>query len=244
MKTVTERIREVAHSKVRVRITSKRRSRDGYWVTHPSSIDGGVAATHAASIAEAEQLLLAKTRVAPVLVFEIKPAKKRRGAVVTKFQRADVPQSEIELMVKDVVDKWQRGVPEVRAALTDCLSATQVELRLRRMYAEEAREIYLNDTYQVSVKRGGEMTHLSIKRIDRQPVHDWRDLQRIKSEIIGPEYEGVELYPAESRLVDAANQYHIWVVMNPTYRFPFGFEGGRIVSDIPIGKSVNRKVEA
>jgi len=37
-------------------------------------------------------------------------------------------------------------------------------------------------------------------------------MQEIKNQICGCEAEGVELYPAESRLVDQANQYHIWVL--------------------------------
>ena len=61
-------------------------------------------------------------------------------------------------------------------------------------------------------------------------IHDWRDFQRIKNELIGEEYEGVELYPAESRRVDTANQYHIWVAKNIEFRFPFGFNE-RVVDD-------------
>ena len=49
-------------------------------------------------------------------------------------------------------------------------------------------ELFINDTYTVSVfsdpkKIPGTMTglvHLSIRRNDREPVHDWRDLQEIK----------------------------------------------------------------
>lgn len=52
--------------------------------------------------------------------------------------------------------------------------------------------------------------HLSIRRQDRQAVHDWRHFQRIKNQLAGPEWEAVEIYPAESRLVDGANQYHLW----------------------------------
>jgi len=29
--------------------------------------------------------------------------------------------------------------------------------------------------------------------------------------IVGEEHEAFEVYPAESRLVDTANQYHLWV---------------------------------
>lgn len=92
-------------------------------------------------------------------------------------------------------------------------------------------EMWLNDRYVVSVTRlpeGG--THLSIRRSDRKALHDWRDLQRIKNDILGPEVEAVELYPAESRLVDTANQYHLWALPD-AQRFGFGFEWGRVVTD-------------
>jgi hypothetical protein len=88
------------------------------------------------------------------------------------------------------------------------------------------KKIYQNSRYMVMVRpmgvgAFGPAFHLSIKRLDQQPIHDWRDLQRIKNEIVGPEAEGVEIYPAESRMVDAANQYHLWCFTE--YKFPFGF---------------------
>jgi hypothetical protein len=89
--------------------------------------------------------------------------------------------------------------------------------------------IYRNDRYQVIVEDLGPkgastpIKYLSIKRRDQQPIHDWRDLQAIKNELVGPECEGVELYPAESRLVDTSNQYHLFVVDQPGWRWPFGF---------------------
>jgi hypothetical protein len=89
--------------------------------------------------------------------------------------------------------------------------------------------IYLNNLYQVSAKLWAfegwfDMVHLSIKRRDKGPIRDWRDMQRIKNELVGPEHEAVELYPAESRLVDTANQYHLWVLKDAAVRFPFGFQ--------------------
>jgi hypothetical protein len=77
----------------------------------------------------------------------------------------------------------------------------------------------------------GEWAHLSIKDHDRSARHDWRDLQRIKNELVGPEYEAIEIYPAESRLVDTCNQYHLYVFK--TWRPPMGFSS-RLVAD---GKS-------
>jgi len=97
--------------------------------------------------------------------------------------------------------------------------------------------IYVNRDYQVSIfddpgPGGGwpEMWHLSYKRRDREPFNDWRIKQRIKNSIVGPEHEGVELNPAESRLVDTANQLHLYVIKDPEVRFPFGFQN-RMVTD-------------
>src|SRR5262245_36541148 len=67
------------------------------------------------------------------------------------------------------------------------------------------------------------MWWLSIKRRDRRPIHDWRHLQRIKNDLVGKEHEAVELYPAESRLVDTSNQFHLWVLQDPELRFPWGW---------------------
>lgn len=82
---------------------------------------------------------------------------------------------------------------------------------------------FRNNQYTVTVKdlEGG-AHYLTIKRNDRHWKHDWRHLQRIKNELLGPEVEAVELYPAESRLVDEANQYHLWALPEGE-RFPFGF---------------------
>ena len=63
--------------------------------------------------------------------------------------------------------------------------------------------------------------HLSIRAHDRRCVHDWRDMQRIKNELCGPEADGIEIYPAESRLMDEANQFHLYV-LHPLVELPWG----------------------
>lgn len=90
-----------------------------------------------------------------------------------------------------------------------------------------------NNRYQVIVREHAEgpfgpYAHLTIRSQDGSPRHDWRDFQRIKNELVGEEAEAVELYPAESRVVDTANHYHLWVFRN--YRFPVGMSK-REVSD-------------
>jgi hypothetical protein len=97
---------------------------------------------------------------------------------------------------------------------------------------DEIKEIWRNDKYVVIVERTtdtGDVMSLSIRRDDRKPAGDWRDLQRIKNEIAGPEVEAINLHPAESRLVDTANQTWLWC-MPPGVTLPLGFNEGRIVS--------------
>ncbi|EFH85658.1 DUF7694 domain-containing protein [Ktedonobacter racemifer] len=74
-------------------------------------------------------------------------------------------------------------------------------------------EIYLNSRYQVHLRRlkandgGPDLIHLSFRRLDREIFVPYRDKMRIKDELVGPECEGVELFPARSREVDTANHY-------------------------------------
>lgn len=87
---------------------------------------------------------------------------------------------------------------------------------------------YSNSRYQVVVafeKTGlgwPPLMHLSIKTHDKRCVHDWRDMQRIKNELAGTMAEGIELFPAESRLMDEANQFHIYCIHPTMGGFPFG----------------------
>lgn len=107
-------------------------------------------------------------------------------------------------------------------------------------------EFWLNDVYQVQVDKETEgntsamrVWHLSIKRLDKQPIHDWRDLQEIKNQICGSEVEALELYPAESRLMDVANQFHLWALPDGE-RIPFGYQTARAVTDKPAAGAVQR----
>lgn len=91
-------------------------------------------------------------------------------------------------------------------------------------------EVWRSDKYVVIVERdpGGWATHLSIRRDDRKPIRDWRDFQRIKDQLAGQDAEAVELYPMRSRLVDGANQYHLWC-LRPGVKFPLGWDEGHLV---------------
>ena len=114
----------------------------------------------------------------------------------------------------------------------------------------ENQAIWMNDAYQVHVTvfqptngEGGELVHMSIKRRDKLALHDWRDLQWIKNQIVGPEEEAFEIYPPESQLVDTSNQYHLWCIRG--FHMPIGFRSGRMVSEASVtnefGANTQRK---
>lgn len=162
---------------------------------------------------------------------------------MTPFQRAYIPESETNAILDDL---WAK--PE--SFWIELMGRKPSEAEMRQFIqgqVDKCRRVFKNDLYQVAiidceVGRGWPaMRHFSIKRIDRQPIRDWRHLQQIKNELGGPECEAVEIYPAESRLVDTANQFHLWVFVDPTIRLPFGFfPEQRMVSADSVGKSVNR----
>ena len=87
---------------------------------------------------------------------------------------------------------------------------------------DDSAEILLNSRYRVAKYDDGEIIHLSIKRLDGQALQDWRELQRIKNEVLGDEVEAVQLHPGESRLLDMCDQIHLWALKKG--RFSFGFE--------------------
>ncbi len=116
-------------------------------------------------------------------------------------------------------------------------------------------ELWKNDEYTVTVNRKqptgwlGEdgkpilLTWLSIRKNDRSAIHDWRELQWMKNQLVGTENEGMEIYPAESRLVDSANSYHLWVFEDSKIRLPFGFTD-RNVTNKSMGGAVQRPFPA
>jgi hypothetical protein len=91
---------------------------------------------------------------------------------------------------------------------------------------DDACLYFRNDLYQVQVRKffnhgfEVEMVHLNIRRVDGAPIFDWRHRQRIKNELVGEECEAFELYPAESRLSDTSNKYHLWAFVDPFVRLP------------------------
>ena len=95
------------------------------------------------------------------------------------------------------------------------------------------RYSFINSRYQVDLEPFdhplfGQTVKVGIKDHWRTARHDWRDFQRIKNELVGPQFDAIELYPAEDRLVDTANQYYMFVFLNT--RIPIGWND-RLVAE-------------
>lgn len=95
-------------------------------------------------------------------------------------------------------------------------------------------EVWVNDLYQVNVDRysSKHFIHLSIKNNNKSQicVSKWTHFQWIKNQLCGEESEGLELYPSEKRLINTANQYHIWVLKDKV-QIPCGWNDGRVITD-------------
>lgn len=164
---------------------------------------------------------------------------------MTPFKKASVPESEHTAIERELLSK---PAEFFQGVLGDKPSRGRI-IDYIRNYIRDLKmdQVYANDTYQVAVRTAEvdaekgwpPMWHLSIKRLDREPIHDWRELQEIKNALVGPEHEGIELYPSEKRKVDSANQYHMFVLKDGTQWFPFGFVV-RFVGDAALGKSKQR----
>jgi hypothetical protein len=161
-------------------------------------------------------------------------------AVRTRPECAEMAKGSLYAYAERLTDEARRGVnrpvswtpftraatsaphPQAIAEVAKALGKTEAEARDYIMLA--SGEMWVNSRYQVQRHCGESLVYLSVKRIDQQPIESWRDLQRIKNELVGPSHEGVELYPAEDRKHDAANQRHVYVSTDPTFRFPFGYD--------------------
>lgn len=92
--------------------------------------------------------------------------------------------------------------------------------------ADHAKCTYFtNHLYQVEARTfDNGIMQICIRRRDGAvDLRDWRHFQQIKNEVAGPEREAFELYPAESRLVDTSNKFHLWVLPEGV-KMPVGWQ--------------------
>lgn len=81
---------------------------------------------------------------------------------------------------------------------------------------------FFNDLYSVQLYNVptdlGLVLHLIVRaQLGGEPP--WRDMQRIKDEILGLEAYAVQVYPRAADVVDQADVYHLWALPQ---ELPFG----------------------
>lgn len=126
------------------------------------------------------------------------------------------------LTVQQAVERGLDPDPFVFTDVTDRVPESRENLagKMRPTFYES--RWFFGFTTEIITMNGWEMTWLSIRRNDRKPLHDFRHLQKIKNAICGEEREACQIYPAESRLMDASNQTHLWI-LGEGDSFPFGY---------------------
>ena len=98
-----------------------------------------------------------------------------------------------------------------------------IRIEIDPVQPEGDQAIFQNNLYRAVVRQMSDGTnHISIRNMENSTEIPWKHKQQIKNDICGSEREAVELFPAMSRIVDAANQYHLWVYPEG-YTIPMGF---------------------
>ena len=103
------------------------------------------------------------------------------------------------------------------------------------MMQDDNIETFFNAIYVAYVYRGsaadcmihvpelkGRCAWISMKRKDKRPMNNWQDMQTIKNALVGIEWDAIQIYPRESRMVNLANQYHL-ICFPEDYYLPFGW---------------------
>lgn len=103
------------------------------------------------------------------------------------------------------------------------LSFTDAEILYEEIFG--GCQFWTNDLYQVNVQKGlnakywfhfdadniNQYVYLSIKRRDKEAAFDLEHIQEIKDVLVSKNSMGIELYPNQKRVLDTANQYHMFV---------------------------------
>lgn len=94
---------------------------------------------------------------------------------------------------------------------------------LQHIMNVNGHEVWRNDLYEVAVYRdeAGNARCLKVSPLKARDL-PFHHRQQIKTQIAGAEAEGMEIYPAESRLIDMADIYWLWI-LPPGKQFSVGF---------------------
>tara|TARA_B100001559_G_scaffold312472_1_gene310230 strand:+ start:1689 stop:2267 length:579 start_codon:yes stop_codon:yes gene_type:complete len=154
-----------------------------------------------------------------------------KGGELIRGHMIPVTEKELQRMINDALTNPSNNLDEHEIR----------QLFLKRLDERKNSEFWNNSIYQVQAFRNQHANHMvhvdglkdqcgyiTIKRNDKRPINSWQDVQTIKNRLFGIEREAIQIFPAESRMVNTANQYHI-IVFPEGHIIPFGFIHGRTV---------------
>lgn len=108
-------------------------------------------------------------------------------------------------------DEWLANIARYNSRYSNVQTLNVLTDGYRKLFIDVIW--YENDKYIVSrTIEGLQAPRVSIRRKDGKAKRKWRDFQEIKNQLWGKDAEAVEVYPAESRLLDTDNVYHLWRV--------------------------------
>lgn len=149
------------------------------------------------------------------------PTKKIQKNLLNEINKRikDYDQQDFTAQRDKLIELWKKHHPAGASEPVSLKHHTLLQIEKGVIDNYERPEVWVNDIYQVVARHwtkdqvfgtDGGMISIGIHTLDGMARHDWREFQNIKNQIAGPECEGFELYPAESRLVDPSNYYTIW----------------------------------
>lgn len=105
--------------------------------------------------------------------------------------------------------------------------------RARHPACADVLRVLRNDIYVVQIygvpwrHYHDPLLHLIVRRIDGGKSFPWRDLQRIKDELVSPDRTAVQVHPPDYEVVDQANLAHLWVYPSG-FSLDFGLAQGKL----------------
>ena len=90
---------------------------------------------------------------------------------------------------------------------------------------------WANDLYMATVlHEPNGWAHITFKRNDGGTNVSWQEKQWLKSDVLGEDCEALELFPAESRVVETAGYHYLWGKKELAVGFPVDYTAYDVVS--------------
>jgi hypothetical protein len=113
--------------------------------------------------------------------------------------------------------KRQRRIEAQRQLKKQETDFVQIDLGERSFVPNGMTRAYRSNRFTVMIYDNSPTTHgpaikVLIQNHSNTPiVNHWREIQRVKNEVFGPEVMAIEYFPAESELIDNFNIYWIFI---------------------------------